>query len=66
MTQLHNLIRIRKATIQALCTWDLQGSRPRELAVLDTSRGLTGLPREEALESVSAVREDGWRSATTR
>ena len=66
MPQLHNLIRIRKATIQALCTWDLQDCLPRELVVLNTGRDLTGLSREDALESVSADREDGRRSATTR
>ena len=66
MPQLHNLIRIRKAAIQALCTWDLQDSRPRELVVLNTGRDLTGLSREEALESVSADSEGGRRPATTR
>lgn len=65
MPQLHNLIRIRKATIQALCTWDLQDSRPGELVVLNTGRNLTGLSREEALESVSGGREGGRRAATT-
>ena len=54
MPQLHNLIRIRKATIQALCTWDLQGLRPKDLVVLNTDRNLTGLTRQEALETVNA------------
>jgi hypothetical protein len=53
MPQLHNLIRIRKATIQALCTWDIQRRRPKELVVLNTDRNLTGLRRQEALEMVS-------------
>ena len=52
MPQLHNLIRIRKATIQALCTWDLQDVRPKALVVLNTDRNLTGLSRSEALETV--------------
>ena len=54
MPQLHNLIRIRKSTIHALCTWDLQGRRPKELVVLNTDRNLTGLTRREALEMVNA------------
>ena len=53
MPQLHNLIRIRKSTIQALCTWDLQGRRPKDLVVLNTARNLTGLTRQEALEMVN-------------
>ena len=57
MSQLHNLIRIRKATIEALCTWDLQRSRPKDLIVLDTDRNLTGLTRQEALEMVNANQE---------
>ena len=54
MPQLHNLIRIRKATIQALCTWDIQRRRPKELIVLNTDRNLTGLRRREAFDMVSA------------
>ena len=57
MPQLHNLIRIRKSTIQALCTWDLHDRRPRELVVLNTDRILTGLTRQEALEVVNADKE---------
>ena len=52
--QFHNPIRIRKSTIQALCTWDLQGKRPKDLVVLNTDRNLTGLTRQEALEMVNA------------
>lgn len=54
MPQLHNLIRIRKSTIHALCAWDLQGRRPKELVVLNTDRNLTGLTRQVALEMVNA------------
>ena len=54
MPQLHNLIRIRKSTIHALCTWDLHDIRPRELVVLNTDRSLTGMTRQEALEMVNA------------
>ncbi len=54
MPQLHNLIRIRKATIQALCTWDLDGRRPKDLVVLNTDRNLTGIMRQDALEMVNA------------
>ena len=50
MPQLHNLIRIRGATIQALCTWDLDGKRPPELVVLNSTRDLTGMTRQEVLE----------------
>ena len=49
MPRLHNLIRIRKSTIHALRTWDLQDRRPRALVVLNTDRDLTGLTPEEAL-----------------
>ena len=54
MPQPHNLIRIRKSTIHALCTWDLHDRRPRELVVLNTDRSLTGMTRQEALEMVNA------------
>ena len=57
MPQLHNLIRIRKATIQALCTWDLDGRRPRDLVVLDTDRNLTGMTRRDALEMANSTSE---------
>lgn len=52
MPLLHNLIRIRKSTIHALCSWDLQDSRPKALVVLNTDRNLTGLTRQEVLEMV--------------
>ena len=52
MPQLHNLIRIRKSIIHALCDWDLQDMRPKGLVVLNTDRNLTGLTRQEALELV--------------
>ena len=51
MPRLHTLIRIRKSTVHALCDWDLQGRRPKDLVVLDTSRNLAGLTRKQALES---------------
>ena len=54
MPLLHNLIRIRKSTILALCSWDLQDRRPKELVVLNTDRNLTGMTRQEALETVDA------------
>jgi hypothetical protein len=54
MPQLHTLIRIRKSTVQALCAWDLQDMRPRELTVLDTRHNLTEKTRQEAIEIVSA------------
>ena len=49
MPRLHNLIRIRKSTIEALCTWDLDDRRPSELLVLNTDRDLTGMTREDAI-----------------
>ena len=54
MPQLHNLIRIRGATIQALCTWDLDGRRPPDLVVLNSARDLTGMTRQEVLEAGAA------------
>ena len=53
MPQLHTLIRIRKSTVHALCAWDLQDMRPKDLVVLNTDRNLTGLTRQEALELVN-------------
>ena len=53
MPQLYTLIRIRKSTVQALCSWDLQGKRPDDLMVLNTDRNLTGLTRQEALKAVN-------------
>ena len=50
MPRLHTLIRIRKSTVHALCDWDLQGRRPKDLVVLDTERNLAGLTRQQALE----------------
>ena len=50
LPQLSTLIRIRKATVQALCRWDLNRSRPEGLTVIDTGRSLTGLTIEEALD----------------
>ena len=52
MPQLHTLIRIRKSTVHALCAWDLQGMRPKELVVVNTGRNLTGMTRQEALDMV--------------
>ena len=49
LPRLHNLIRIRKATIEALCSWDLEDRRPRELVVLNTDRDLTGMTWEDAI-----------------
>ena len=40
---LTTLIRIRRATIHARRRWDLTGSRPESLTVLNTRRDLTGL-----------------------
>ena len=48
-----SLTRIRTAAIHALFAWDLQDSRPEALTVLNTERNLTGLTRQEALETVS-------------
>ena len=53
MPQLYTLIRIRKSTIHALCAWDLQNRRPKDLAVLNTDRNLTGLTRQAALDTVN-------------
>ncbi len=53
MAMLQTLIRIRKSTVHALCVWDLQDKRPEALVVLDTERNLTGLTRQEALETVN-------------
>ena len=44
---LTTLIRIRRATIHALCRWDLTGSRPESLTVLNTRRDLTGLTMDQ-------------------
>ena len=52
---LTTLIRIRKATIHALCRWDLTGSRPESLTVLNTRRDLTGL----TMDQVSDVPRSG-------
>ena len=49
LPRLHNLIRIRKATIEALCSWDLEDRRPQDLVVLDTDRDLTGMTRQDAI-----------------
>ena len=54
MPRLHTLIRIRKSAVHALCEWDLQDERPKELVVLNTDRNLTGMTRQEALDQVSA------------
>ena len=43
MPQLTTLIRIRKACVQALCSWDLANGRPDGLTVVDTNRDLTGV-----------------------
>ena len=53
MPQLYTLIRIRKSTVHALCAWDLQNRRPKDLAVLNTDRNLTGLTRQAALDTVN-------------
>ena len=65
MPQLHNLIRIRKSTIHALCAWDLQDRRPKELVLLDTDRNLTGWTRQDALEMVNSNREGVAESRPT-
>ena len=44
---LTTLIRIRRATIHALCRWDLTDSRPESLTVLNTRRDLTGLTMDQ-------------------
>ena len=44
---LTTLIRIRGATIHARRRWDLTGSRPESLAVLNTRRDLTGLTMDQ-------------------
>ena len=44
---LTTLIRIRKATVQALCDWDLTDSRPDTLKVVNTNRDLTGMTPEQ-------------------
>ena len=54
MPQLHTLIRIRKSTVHALCEWDLQDMRPKDLVVLNTDRDLAGMTRQEALDLVNA------------
>ena len=43
MPQLTTLIRIRKACVQALCSWDLGNGRPDGLTVVNTARDLTGV-----------------------
>ena len=53
MPQLYTLIRIRKSTVHAICAWDLQGSRPNDLVVLNTDLNLTGLTRQAALNIVN-------------
>ena len=55
LPMLQTLIRIRKSTVHALCEWDLQGMRPRDLVVLNTDRNLSGMTRQEALELVTAA-----------
>ena len=47
---LTTLIRIRKATVQALCEWELTNSRPDALTVTNTNRDLTGLTATQAVE----------------
>ena len=47
---LTTLIRIRKATVHALCDWDLTDSRPDDLKVINTTRDLTGMTPEQAME----------------
>ena len=50
---LQTLIRIRKSTVHALCEWDLQGVRPKDLVLLNSERDLAGMTRQEALELVN-------------
>ena len=57
---LTTLIRIRKATVQALCDWDLTNSRPAALRVMSTGRNLTGLTAEQAAEMLAGNGE-GWQ-----
>ena len=52
---LTTLIRIRKATIQALCTWDLTHTRPDSLTVINTRRDLTGLTVDEAVNTAAGI-----------
>ena len=52
---LTTLIRIRKATIQALCAWDLTDRRPADLIVLDTKEDLTGFTVEQVLSMAGTV-----------
>ena len=47
---LTTLIRIRKATVQALCEWELTNSRPDALTVINTDRDLTGLTAKRTAE----------------
>ncbi len=47
---LTTLIRIRKATVQALCEWELTNSRPDALTVINTDRDLTGLTAKQTAE----------------
>lgn len=56
MELLQTLIRIRKSTVHTLCAWDLQDKRPGDLVALDTERNLTGLTRQEALETVNSLK----------
>ena len=52
---LQTLIRIRKSTVHALCTWDLQGKRPEDLVVVDTDRNPNRPTGQEALEMVGGT-----------
>ena len=61
---LTTLIRIRKAAIQALCTWDLTHTRPRFLTVINTSRDLTGLTVDEAVNIAAGTGVAGISSPT--
>ena len=47
MPQLTTLIRIRKACVQALCSWDLGSGRPDGLTVVNTARDLTGVSMDD-------------------
>ena len=50
---LATLIRIRKTTVEAICSWDLDNRRPEGLTVLDTEENLTGLTRDQVMERFS-------------
>lgn len=47
--RLATLIRIRKASIEAICVWDLVKGRPSSLRVIDTNRDLTDLTVEKVM-----------------